>query len=172
MAPPIRPIADRIKERVTISDRGCWLWNGPIFKDGYGAIGIKRTGQHRAHRVSFATFVSPIPAGMWVLHRCDTPSCVNPEHLFLGSARDNALDREAKGRANRAHGASHHWAKHTARFVWAVRKLHKFGVSVQQLADLYREPYGSMHQLCKGKGWKAIDSKAIQARVLADWRQP
>lgn len=114
MAPPIRPIADRIKERVTISDRGCWLWNGPIFKDGYGAIGIKRTGQHRAHRVSFATFVSPIPAGMWVLHRCDTPSCVNPEHLFLGSARDNALDREAKGRANRAHGASHHWAKHTA----------------------------------------------------------
>ena len=169
MAPPIRPIADRIKERVTVSDRGCWLWNGPIFKDGYGCIGIKRTGPQRAHRVSYAKFVGPIPNGLWVLHRCDTPACVNPEHLFLGTAYDNAIDREGKGRANRVSGATHHWAKHTERFVWGVRKMHRFGFSIQQLADLYAESYGSMHQLCRGDGWKSIDSDSIKRQALAQW---
>lgn len=171
MAPPVLPIAERIKSRVSVNERGCWIWNGPIFKDGYGAIGIRRTGAHRAHRVSYSTFVGPIPDGLWVLHRCDTPACVNPEHLFIGTAKDNAADKEAKGRSNRPCGAKHHSATHSERFVWAVRRLDKAGVPIKHLAEMYGHSYGAMHQLCRGNGWKCFDPEAISLRVFADWRK-
>ena len=57
-----------------------------------------------AHRLAWEFYRGPIPDGMWVLHRCDNPSCVNPEHLWLGTPKDNALDRQVKGRQNRRPG--------------------------------------------------------------------
>jgi hypothetical protein len=78
-------------------DRGCWEWAGALV-NGYGSFDHKK-----AHRVSWEMHFGPIPKstgahGTCVLHRCDNPSCVNPRHLFLGSNRDNAIDRERKGR--------------------------------------------------------------------------
>jgi hypothetical protein len=76
---------------------GCFLWAGATNRDGYGAFGIgKRTV--RAHRLAFEHERGPIPAGLKVLHRCDTPQCVNPEHLFVGTDLDNQRDMIAKGR--------------------------------------------------------------------------
>lgn len=57
-----------------------------------------------AHRWSFEYHVGPIPAGMWVMHSCDNPPCVNPAHLSVGTPRDNALDMHRKGRANNVPG--------------------------------------------------------------------
>lgn len=76
---------------------GCWLWTGAAFHKGHGAI---RDGskQRKAHRVSWELNVGPIPDGMCVLHKCDTPACVNPRHLFLGTRGDNNRDRTRKGR--------------------------------------------------------------------------
>jgi hypothetical protein len=76
---------------------GCWEWLGAI-TGGYGSF-----DHRRAHRVSWEMHNGPIPVGegahgTCVLHRCDNPTCVNPAHLFLGTNRDNALDRERKGR--------------------------------------------------------------------------
>lgn len=73
---------------------GCWLWLGTT-SNGYGRIdhGGKTL---RAHRASYEEFVGPIPKGFCVLHRCDTPCCVNPEHLFLGTQQDNMSDKAAK----------------------------------------------------------------------------
>ena len=75
----------------------CWNWLASKDRDGYGRIKISgRTFQ--AHRASWDIHNGSIPEGMSVLHHCDNPSCVNPFHLFLGTALDNVRDRDAKGR--------------------------------------------------------------------------
>ncbi len=79
---------------------GCWIWTGAVNKDGYGTS----TGNVMAHREAYERFHGPIPENMCVCHRCDTPLCVNPAHLFLGSSVDNTADRNMKGRDARGEG--------------------------------------------------------------------
>jgi hypothetical protein len=77
---------------------GCWLWVRSISRNGNG-YGFFKLGEERtAHRSSWIIFRGIIPAGKFVLHKCDTPSCVNPDHLFLGSQKDNILDMYKKHR--------------------------------------------------------------------------
>lgn len=96
--------ADRIlRWSIPVPESGCWLWMGSVDPEGYPKTGGHPTGhlaahERRAHRVSYEAFVGPIPAGMLVCHRCDVSSCVNPRHLFLGTAKDNMRDMVAKGR--------------------------------------------------------------------------
>src|SRR5580765_4132099 len=80
---------------------GCWLWTAAVLKDGYGHIAAGgRHGMYlQAHRASWEIHRGPIPPGVCVLHKCDTPSCVNPDHLFLGTQLENIADRHAKGRS-------------------------------------------------------------------------
>lgn len=84
---------------------GCWLWLLSVDGKGHG----KMSGSHRtrsAHRVSWRLHRGPIPAGICVCHKCDVRSCVNPDHLFLGTHQDNVLDMIAKGRAPKRCGGN------------------------------------------------------------------
>lgn len=79
---------------------GCWEWQGQRNHRGYGEVSVSRKWV-KAHRFSWASVNGPIPAGMFVLHHCDNRACVRPEHLFLGTQKDNMRDAKAKGRAYR-----------------------------------------------------------------------
>jgi len=80
----------------------CWLWNGAKTPNGYGQFRLAgRFGRLvLAHRFSYETKFGPIPEGLWALHKCDNPPCVNPDHLFIGDRSDNMRDCAKKGRLN------------------------------------------------------------------------
>lgn len=77
----------------------CIEYNGYCLPSGYGVLGLSRGARDYAHRLAYRLFVGPIPRGMYVCHHCDNPRCINPAHLFVGTAADNHLDCETKGRA-------------------------------------------------------------------------
>ncbi len=95
------PIQDRFALKWTPEPfSGCWLWTGEADGVGYGRIFSKKKGD-KAHRVSWELHRGEIPPGVKVCHRCDTPGCVNPDHLFLGTQGDNVRDALRKGRMPR-----------------------------------------------------------------------
>lgn len=96
----------------------CWMWTAGTDKDGYGKF--QWDGEtKRAHRFSYTFFRGPIPTGLFVCHSCDRPGCVNPEHLWLGTTKDNSADMKKKGRAAKGdkNGANWYWKKHPERHV-------------------------------------------------------
>lgn len=74
-------------------DTGCWLWTGPVDKDGYGVY-----GGLRAHRFAYMMIKGSIEPGLLACHTCDIPGCVNPDHIFLGTQAENLADQRKKGR--------------------------------------------------------------------------
>jgi hypothetical protein len=81
-------------------NRGCVLWTGHCNEFGYGKIRIRK--MKFVHRVAWELANGPIPAGICVCHHCDVPSCINPDHLFLGTHADNMTDRDRKKRGGEA----------------------------------------------------------------------
>lgn len=77
---------------------GCWIWIGARFRNGYGQVSTKREGIIYAHRMSFRIHSGAHPGAAMVCHHCDNPSCVRPDHLFLGDAKTNHMDMRSKGR--------------------------------------------------------------------------
>lgn len=80
---------------------GCWEWPKSYFKQtGYGQFAIDSESPITAHRMAYLVFVGPIPEGMYICHKCDNRSCFNPDHLFVGTPKDNVHDMFSKGREN------------------------------------------------------------------------
>lgn len=147
---------------------GCWLWHGSTDKNGYGVIctGSHQAGTRRyikAHRLSYELYCGAIPAGQIVCHRCDNPSCVNPEHLFVGSWGDNVTDMMRKGRykcGGKPHpGEKNGNAKLTASDVAFIRANHIAGLrkgkgSTSSLAAQFSVHRTAIQRIVSGTSWR------------------
>lgn len=114
----------------------CWLWTAAANRDrGYGVLGINGRVVY-AHRFSYELHRSLIPKGLQVRHSCDTPRCVNPAHLSLGTHLDNMTDMTLRGRQNK--GESVPTSKLTTQQVQEIRGLcERGGLTLQQVGDMY-----------------------------------
>ena len=121
----------------TIDKNGCHIWSKFKDKDGYGQISIARNKSGRAHRESYKHYIGQIPDGMFVCHKCDNPSCINPNHLFVGTVKDNAKDRKDKGRNPNKYGINHHMAKLSEEEVLLIRLMKNLGASSKFIAKQF-----------------------------------
>ncbi len=132
---------------------GCWLWTGSLGGHGYGQI-AKDGRPQTTHRVSYEIACGEIPAGKWVLHKCDIRSCVNPDHLFLGTASDNNWDKVSKGRSNSVRGERAGRAKLTEEDVRTIRGLKWMNAS--EIGRLYGIASGNISCILRRKSWKHV----------------
>jgi hypothetical protein len=154
-AAPIASLAERF-ERSVEKTLDCWLWLGTRDARGYGIISV-RCRYRRATHVSYELHVGAVPAdGLFVLHRCDNPPCVRPDHLFLGTALDNMRDCIAKGRrrTKAVTGEAHGAAKLTAASVRLMREMHANGAKQVDLAHRFNINFRTVSLIVQRKLWR------------------
>lgn len=133
------------------SDQECWPWIGPIKNKrlGYGYFFFgwnkdkKSAYRLQAHRAVFHLKYGPIPSGLFVCHKCDNPNCVNPNHLFLGTNKDNMRDMREKGRStlgkprpyNRGSGNGN--CLFTEQQVECMRAMGRYGIRQQTIGQIF-----------------------------------
>ena len=138
-------------ERVTES--GCWIWTGTVTSRGYGQL-ISHNKKVYAHRASFQAFVGDIPDGMVVCHACDNVHCVNPDHLFLGTQKDNLQDMKHKGRSTR--GEKNTQAVLTESKVMEIKSLLDAGWTQEQVAKHFKVSRSNIGLIKRKARWNHV----------------
>lgn len=152
--PMERLVAPRFWSKVDKTNE-CWLWTASRDTHGYGTF--RRDGcVQKAHRVSWELTHGLIPDGLHVCHRCDVPACVNPDHLFLGTMKDNMQDRNAKGRAASKVGVNNGRARLTERGVVVVREMAVRGMTHKAIGDYLGLHESTIRYAVIGKHWSHL----------------
>jgi hypothetical protein len=148
------------KIKYIITENGCWeCISHPLSKDGYPRI-VRNRKTYGGHRYSYLLHYNKIPDGLHVLHKCDNRLCINPEHLFLGTHKDNMQDMIKKGRAVGASGRKQTkeekekrgmiMSKLSTEQLFEIKKLLLQKISTQKIADLFGTSYITINNIKKG----------------------
>lgn len=140
-------LEDKLDKYCTpITETGCWLWTGCTDKDGYG-ITNANGASIKAHRAAYEIANGEIPDGLIICHTCDISSCVNPNHLYAGTYKENSNDMVARGRS--LTGERNHKAKLTETAVINIRSMAADGRSIASIARLYGVSWNSIDDIVK-----------------------
>jgi len=159
-----RSIEQRFMDKVYMEpNSGCWLWTAYLSKSGYGQFHLNDICE-RAHRASYMMFVGEIPKDdnyvcrtMLVLHKCDVPSCVNPDHLYLGTSQDNSSDMITKGRTMNQTGELNNQSKLNELQVRVIKSLLEFDtLTGRAIAKIFKIAPATVCNIKTGKLWGYI----------------
>ena len=157
-------VQEYLKSKIIIDKNSCWLWKGYVKKinakrqSGY-ALAWHNGKNRMAHRLSYTAFKGRIPDGLCVCHHCDVKHCINPDHLFLGTQKDNIQDMFKKGRQpNPAiiQGEKNSQAKLTEKDIYAIFYLRKKNQTGQQIADIFNISKMQVSRILNKQRWKYL----------------
>lgn len=153
--PPLERVPKYFWRKVDKSDRleGCWVWTGKTNRNGYGVANYLGTPS-LAHRLSWFLRNGPIPEGKCVCHTCDNRPCVNPDHLWLGTPKENAEDRVAKGRQSFTCGSRNGRARLTEADVQEAKRLRRSGATLKAIALTLGVSESAIGRAVRGQSWR------------------
>lgn len=158
-------VANRMSPRVasnyvTVPEAGCWIWTGAWrrARQDFLPYGVLRAGPQTkyAHRAFYEELVGPIPHGLFVCHKCDTPQCVNPAHLYLGDGFQNMADMDRRGRGRFRGERSGHAILTESQ----VREIHADQRTARQIAAAYGVSPTTIGGIKNGRIWKHLNMGA------------
>lgn len=162
-------LREHIKANVKINANGCWIWQLYKKPNGYGMLSVWN-GERLAHRLSYLVFKSA-PKLLNVLHKCDTPACVNPDHLFLGTALDNSNDKISKKRNWTTKGEERINHKLTKNQVAEIRRLYNLPKSSQSaIAEMFGVSIRTIRSITDSQKWKSVSSEKITRKRIGSDR--
>ena len=154
----MRKEIDRFMEKVSKGEddeKDCWLWTASTYRGGYGHFRKLVDGKwkmYKAHRYAYEAFKGPLEAKLQVCHTCDNPSCVNPAHLFVGTAKENMQDMQKKGRKALSRNPEHKWLDRET--VDAMRKDFEQGMRQAEISLKYGHSRAQVSRVVLYQIWK------------------
>lgn len=137
------------------NERGCMEWQAARNVKGYGQFSVG--GRQRvATRVAYELAKGHVPDGMLVCHTCDNPPCCNPDHLFIGTAKENQADKARKGRCAPQKGSKNNNSRLHEESVKRIRELHRSGVRVTDLSRQFNVHQTTISKIVTGSTWNHI----------------
>jgi hypothetical protein len=154
--------SERFFQKIAPVDKnGCMLWIGNKYWDGYGKFHVREISNNisfwktvRAHRYAWELKNGPIPKGLYVCHKCDNPLCVNPDHMFLGTQKNNLEDMASKKRSTI--GCRNPMSKLTDEDIRIIREMYKNGYTQQSIANIYSLSRSNIGLIVTNQTWKHV----------------
>ena len=139
---------------------GCWEWDCQLFSTGYGKIEYNdEIGKRKctpAHRLSYRLYKGEIKDALQVCHKCDNRKCVNPEHLWLGTQKENTDDMVKKGRGNKASGEKNGMSKLTLENVKEIKNMLMKNITYQEIANMFHVSKSCINDIKSKRRWKYV----------------
>lgn len=159
-----RTLKEKLFDRLEyVTESGCLLWTGPEHCGGYGVVGHNRK-KNMAHRLAWEIEKGPIPAGMCVLHKCDTRRCCNVNHLFIGTKKDNSEDMVSKDRSCRG-GRNYKTTLTNEEVIAIYSDRESFSSEIGRKYGVSRQ---AIHGIRSGRRWGWLTSKLEPGISRAD----